>query len=227
MPDDNLLADLKNKKRELIEKFKTEHPEIYSWLVENHIDLQSLGKYSANIATALAVTFSTNTAVNTIIPKPLTPHVKIIEKEELYGLNEDERGGLVWERYGHIIKRVAKKYDLDSGVIFATIMIESGGNTYAIRHEPQIGDSSYGLGQILFGTAVLLEYEGSPQQLYDPETNIELIGRYHRRNLDVYGNLSPQQLTIAYNTGNPYSTPHPGHLDKFNRWFSKVERFIG
>jgi len=226
MSDVQILEDLKNKKKTLIEKFKSDHPEIYAWLVENHIDLQNLGKYSANIATALAITFSANTSVNTIAPKPLTPYVKVIEKEELYGLNEEEKGKLVWERYGHIIKRVAEKYDLDPGVIFATIMVESGGNTYAIRHEPQINDSSYGLGQILYGTAVLIEYEGTPQQLFDPETNIELIGRYHRRNLDVYGNLSPQQLTTAYNTGNPYSYALPGHIDKFNKWFNKVERFI-
>jgi soluble lytic murein transglycosylase-like protein len=226
MSDQQLLQDLKEKKESLITKFKKEHPEIYTWLLENQISIQDLGKYSANIASALALTIVSSKKVDTIAQKGLTPQVKVIEREELYGLNEEEKGRLVWERYGHIIERVAKKYDIDPGVIFATIMIESGGNTYAIRHEPSIGDSSYGLGQILYGTAVLLEYEGTPSQLFDPEVNIELTGRYHRRNLDVYGDLTPQQLTIAYNTGTPYNRPLPGHLEKFNRWFDKVERFI-
>jgi soluble lytic murein transglycosylase-like protein len=225
MSDKDILQRLKEKKEELISNFKIEHPEIYTWLLENQISIQELGKYSQSIAAALAITYSANT-VETIAPKPLTPQVKIIERDEFMGLSEEEKGNLVWERYGHIIKRVAKKYDLDPGVIFATIMIESGGDTYAIRHEPQINDASYGLGQMLYGTSVLMGYEGAPNGLFDPEVNIDLIGRYHRRNLDVYGDLTPQQLTIAYNTGTPYNSPHPGHIDKFNRWFSKVERFI-
>ncbi|MFC1625253.1 transglycosylase SLT domain-containing protein [Patescibacteria group bacterium] len=227
MPDQKILQDLKDKRDSLISKFKKEHPDIYTWLLENQLSIQDLGRYSANIASALALTLVTSKKVDTIAQKGLTPHVKVIEREELYGLDDEEKGKLVWQRYGHIIERVAKKYDIDPGLIFATIMIESGGNTYAIRHEPSIGDSSYGLGQILYGTAVLLEYDGTPAQLFDPEVNIELIGRYHKRNIKVYGNLTPQQLTIAYNTGTPYNQPHPGHLDKFNRWFNKVREFIG
>jgi len=232
MPDDKLLEELKkyrNKLRKdkklIIEKIKTEHKDFYTWLIEHQIDLTNLNKYSASIATALAITVSGLAPVETIAPQ-LTPQVKIIQPKELYGLNEEEKGKLVWKRYGHIIKRVSRKYALDSGLIFATIMIESGGNTYAVRYEPQINDASYGLGQILFGTAAGLEYEGNPNGLFDPEVNIELIGRYHRRNMDVYGNLSPQQLTTAYNTGSPYNYALPGHVEKFNKWFNKVNNFM-
>lgn len=209
----------------IIEKIKTDHKGFYTWLIENKIDLTNLNKYSASIAIALALTISGLTPVETIAPQ-LTPQVKVIQPKELYGLTEEEKGKLVWERYGHIIKRVSRKYALDPGLIFATIMIESGGNTYAVRYEPQINDASYGLGQILFGTSVGLEYEGNPQGLFDPEVNIELIGRYHRRNMDVYGNLTPQQLTTAYNTGSPYNYALPGHVEKFNKWFNRVNNFM-
>lgn len=220
--------ELDKKQAALLEKFKTEHGDLYTWFVENEIDLNNLSKYSLNIAAAFVISMN----VLDLYYKPtdkldLTPQVQIIQVDELRGLNEDQKAKLVWERYGHIINRVAKKYDLDPKLIFATIMIESGGNTYAVRYEPRINDASYGLGQILFGTAIGLEFEGTPQQLFDPEVNIELIGRYHKRNMTVYGGkLTPQELTTAYNTGSPYNKALPGHLNKFNKWYEKAGGFV-
>ena len=101
-------------------------------------------------------------------------------------------------------------------------MVKRDGNTYARREEPQISDASYGLGQILYGTARGLGFDGKPDELYDPETNIDLIGKYHKRTVERYGELSVDQLVTAYNAGNPYGSPYPGHLVKFNNWLTKL-----
>ena len=224
---------LLQKQASLIEDLKVRHSDIYNWFLDDSIDLRSLAKYSANIAAALAIVlkpgdFSVKWVSDkkTEAPK-LEPVVRLIEVDELAGKTEDEKVKLVQERYGHIIKRAAEKYSVDEKLILATIMLESGGNTYAVRQEPQINDASYGLGQILYGTARGMGFKGSAEEMFDPEVNIELTARYHRRNMDVYGQeLTPTQLTTAYNAGSPYSTPYPGHLTKFEKWYEKVGNLL-
>ncbi|MCA9308324.1 hypothetical protein KC980_02320, partial [candidate division WWE3 bacterium] len=82
--------------------------------------------------------------------------------------------------------------------------------------------------QILYGTARGIGFEGPPEKLYDPEVTIDLIAKYHARNQEVYKeNLTPEQLTIAYNAGSPYNTPHPGHINKFRRWYMMSGGLIG
>lgn len=240
--------DLLNQQDELINLIKTKHPDFYSWAVKNNIDFRDLSIYAANIATAFTITinslgtplaslqFDANSVLNTPKQEVNTLNtnntnknneIKLIEVSELSGLSESQKAVIVYDRYGPIINDVAQKYQLDPKLILATILLESGGNTYAIRHEPQINDASYGLGQILYGTAKLIGFEGTPDDLYNPEINIDLIGKYHRRNMDVYGpNLTPEQLTIAYNAGSPYSSPYPGHLQKFNKWFREARHLI-
>ncbi|KKU30899.1 MAG: Lytic transglycosylase [candidate division WWE3 bacterium GW2011_GWA1_46_21] len=211
---------LLQEQKTLVEMFKKKHSSLYSWLIEKQINVEDLRKYSASIAAALVVSLSAASPEKQP-PKELVPQVVEIRKTELQGLSEDQKVALVWNRYGDVINRVSAKYDLDPNVILATIMIESGGDAQAIRHEPRINDASYGLGQILYGTATGIGYRGVPEKLYDPEVNIELIGRYHRRNLNVYGDLTPQQLTTAYNAGSPYSYALPGHVAKFNKFYEK------
>jgi len=216
---------LLKQQEELVKILKTKHKDAYDWMKESNIDPLNLKAHSASLAAAMVLAVAA-TAPTKEVPQ-LTPQVKQIEVSELRGKSEEQKAELVWKRYGFTIRRAATKYNIDPKVIFATIMLESGGDTYAIRHEPQIGDASYGLGQILYGTAMGIGFEGNPQDLFDPEVNIELIARYHRRNLDVYGELTPHQLTIAYNAGSPYSSPHPGHINKFQKWFNQVEKFTG
>lgn len=220
-------GQLKKQREELLNILKTKHASFYTWMKENKIDPLNLGSYSVTLASVATIALSSISYQPKGQIQTLTPQVHIIKTEELVGKSDEEKAELVWKRYGHIIKRAAKKYDLDPGLIFATIMIESGGNTYAKRYEPHINDASYGLGQLLFGTARLMGFEGSPNDLYDPEVNIELIARYHTRNNKVYGGLSPEELTTAYNTGSPYSNPLPGHLNKFNKWFNAVKSYMG
>jgi soluble lytic murein transglycosylase-like protein len=208
----------------LLDKLKLKNPSVYDWFVSRSIDLQNLSKYTSGIALAIALATAQPTSV-TASPEVETvknQSVAIIRPEELKGKTELERAALVWSRYGSLIRGAAEEYDLDPNLIFATIMVESGGNTYAIRQEPRIRDASYGLGQILYGTARGIGYRGTPEGLFDPEVNIKLIAKYHKRNFDHYSDLDSKELTIAYNTGSPYKRPHPGHLVKFDKWYNSL-----
>ena len=216
-------TDLIKQQNQLLEEIKRKHEDFYLWATHNEVDLRNLKKYSATITAALLISLSAANAKPLEQKPQLVPMVQVIQPAELRVLDEDAKAKLVWKRYGNTIHRASQKYNVDSNLIFSTIMVESGGNTYAIRQEPRIGDASYGLGQILYGTAVGIGYEGSPDSLYDPEVNIDLVGRYHKRNLEVYGGkLTTDQLITAYNTGNPYSYALPGHLAKFYKWYVKT-----
>jgi soluble lytic murein transglycosylase-like protein len=204
-------------------QIKKKNPAVFNWLVEHQLDLENIGKFTSGIATAIALAVATTPQVNDVqAAQTATVQAPILTREELKGKTDIERAALVWSRYGHLIRRSATEYDLDPNLIFATIMVESGGNTYAIRQEPRIHDASYGLGQLLYGTARSLGYRGTPEGLYDPAVNIDLIARYHARNFARYQDLSAEELTIAYNTGSPYKRAIPGHLTKFNKWYNSL-----
>lgn len=185
------------------------------------IDLSKFQSYASSIAATIAFVTTQPIAAAPSVPTSITV-APSLSKAELKSKTDLERATLVWARYGHWIRGAAEEYDLDPNLIFATIMVESGGDTFAIRHEPRINDASYGLGQILYGTAKGLGYRGKPEGLYDPETNIYLIAKYHKRNFDHYTELNPVELTTAYNTGSPYKRPHPGHLAKFDKWYNSL-----
>lgn len=208
----------------LLDTLKLKNKPLYDWLTSRSIDLQNLGKYTSSIA--LAITLATARPLTPVqamdTPANLLASVTPISPSELRGKSDLERANLVWARYGYLIRRSAEQYDLDPNLIFATIMVESGGNTYAIRHEPRIHDASYGLGQLLYGTARGIGYRGTPEGLFDPAVNIDLIAKYHKRNFDHYTELNPVQLTTAYNTGSPYKRPTAGHLTKFDKWYNSL-----
>lgn len=121
--------------------------------------------------------------------------------------------------FNSVISEVAKRYNLDPQLIYATIMTESEGNIYAFRYEPDIKDASFCAGQILLNTARSLGFEGQPKELYKPETCIDLVGKYYRRMLDTYGKLTPLQLATAYNAGSPWKSAVYGHLVRFSYWY--------
>lgn len=212
----------------LLDKLKLKNPALYAWFISRGIDLQNLGKYTSGMALAISLATTTplptapTTPATTLTSSAVKQSLQIIKPEELRGKSDLERANLVWARYGSLIRHTAEVYDLDPNLIFATIMVESGGDTYAVRQEPRIHDASYGLGQLLFGTARGLGYRGAPEGLFDPEVNIDLIGRYHKRNFDHYTDLSPEELTTAYNSGSPYGRAIPGHLAKFDKWYHSL-----
>jgi len=208
----------------LVDNLKKSNKIVYDWLVARGIDLSNLGKNTTHFITAAS--FLLTLPKNAILPPPdidLAPVSEETLKESGKSMKDTERGQKVWAEYGQFIRESAAEYNVDPNLIFATIMIESGGNTRAVRYEPRLNDASYGLGQLLYSTARGIGYRGDPAGLYDPATNIDLIAKYHRRNLDHYGHLTAQELTVAYNTGSPYKKAWPGHITKFNKWYNRVE----
>jgi len=207
----------------LLDKLKGKNPAVYDWFLSRSIDFQNLAKYTSGLALAITLAMGqpTVSAQNSSMLEILAS-TTTITPGELRGKTDLERANLVWTRYGYLIRQSAEKYELDPDLIFATIMVESGGNTYAIRQEPRLHDASYGLGQLLYSTARGIGYRGTPDGLFDPATNIDLIAKYHKRNFDHYSELNPVQLTTAYNTGSPYKRPTAGHLTKFDKWYNSL-----
>jgi soluble lytic murein transglycosylase-like protein len=223
---------IKEEKKKLVNNIKDEFSEITAWLEENGIDLENLEKYLKSISaialasitvvgTALIAGVETSAQTNKSLDKE--QKVMIMNSDTLPDPTTEQKEAIeIWNKYSKEINESSQKYKVDPRLIFATIMVESRGNPEAYRYEPSINDASYGLGQLLYGTAVLMGYDGQPQELKDPEVNIDLIARYHRYNLDVYGELSVEQVATAYNAGNPYGTPIYGHVEKFNNWYQIV-----
>ncbi|WP_168185872.1 lytic transglycosylase domain-containing protein [Magnetospirillum sp. ME-1] len=94
----------------------------------------------------------------------------------------------------------------DIADVLAVIQIESSFRPGAYRAEPQINDASYGLMQILSRTAADRGYDGPPEGLYDPETNILFGMRHLRWSWDYLarrmGSAPPRSLWIgSYNAG--------------------------
>lgn len=56
--------------------------------------------------------------------------------------------------------------------VLAIIEIESSFRPWAVRQEPQIGDASLGLMQLLSTTAADRGFRGNPESLLEPEINI-------------------------------------------------------
>ena len=102
--------------------------------------------------------------------------------------------------YEDIIGKYARLYNVPEVWIQGVIAQESSGNPMAYRAEPSIHDASYGLMQLLYGTAKGLGYIGTPEGLYDPDTNIglgtKLLGQWRLK----YGD-DVQAVYSAYNSG--------------------------
>lgn len=112
--------------------------------------------------------------------------------------------------FNPIVETAASAWDVDAALIKAIIGAESEFNPNAYRAEPQIGDASYGLMQLLYETAKSLGYTGSTGGLFDPTTNIRLGTRYLA---DLTKQASARGYGVdsaisAYNAG--FSTVRPG-----------------
>lgn len=221
----SIKAKLIAKKEKLKNELKTKHAAAYKWLIDHNIDLDNLQKYSKNIAALVTLANQLVAGQHAFIPLPKpTPVVKIDKEENTTDMRDSQvddsvKAKKVWQEYGEIIEKVAQKYDVDPQLIFATIMTESEGNPKAYRYEPHINDASFGLGQVLYSTAVSLGFTGSPEDIYRPEIAIDLIGKFHRNTIDTYGQLSPERMTVVYNTGQLFGYPTYGHLARFKSWY--------
>jgi soluble lytic murein transglycosylase-like protein len=220
----------------IIQNIKDEYSEITEWLEINGVDLKELGKYIKSLSAIALVSITVITSALIAGVETSAKTNESIKKEQKVitmnsdslpsPTNEEQEAIEIWNKYAQEINVSAEKYKVDPRLIFATIMVESRGNPDAYRYEPSINDASYGLGQLLYGTAVLMGFDGEPQHLREPQTNIDLIARYHRYNLDVYGELNVDQIATAYNAGNPYGTAIYGHVEKFNNWYKIVSALV-
>jgi soluble lytic murein transglycosylase-like protein len=104
--------------------------------------------------------------------------------------------------YESIIAAASETYAVPVPWIQAVIGTESSWKADAYRYEASIKDASYGLMQLLSTTAKALGYSGTPEGLYDPETNINLGTKLLSQLRTRYGdNFS--RVYSAYNSGNP------------------------
>lgn len=103
-------------------------------------------------------------------------------------------------QYDGLIVAVAGKHGVDPYLVKAIIAAESNFNAKAYRSEPRIEDASYGLMQVLAGTAKWMGYTGPEQGLYDPEINVEVGTKFLRYLLDHF-NGDMLKAISGYNTG--------------------------
>jgi soluble lytic murein transglycosylase-like protein len=80
----------------------------------------------------------------------------------------------------------------------------------AYRAEPSVNDASYGLMQVLLGTARSIGYSGTAEQLYDPQTNITVGTSFLSQLLRTAANAGwgMDSAISAYNAG--FSSDRPG-----------------
>lgn len=121
-------------------------------------------------------------------------------------------------RYLDIIRSVKKKNGwehIPDALTLATIDTESSFVPDAIREEAN--DNSYGLMQILYGTARDMGFRGDPEDLLNPETNIFYGTKYQAW---LYKRYSDWDAVIhAYNEG-------PGNYDKGKRVYTYYSRIM-
>lgn len=106
--------------------------------------------------------------------------------------------------YDGLFDMSATRYNVPFAWLKAIAITESSLNPNAMRPEPQIGDASYGLMQILMRTAKGLGFQGSEMDLYNPSTNIDLGAKLIAENIHRFG-MDFQAVYSAYNSGSSVS----------------------
>jgi soluble lytic murein transglycosylase-like protein len=108
-----------------------------------------------------------------------------------------------YNQYDQIIQAASVNYGVSVPLIKAVIMTESSFNPNAYRAEPAINDGSYGLGQLLFRTAVWLGVlpndPSRANELFEPVKNIDGTTRYLAKLQAKYENVD--DIYAAYNSG--------------------------
>jgi hypothetical protein len=118
--------------------------------------------------------------------------------------------------YGDAIYQAAKRHELDSLLLAAVVEAESGFDARALSP-----DGAVGLAQVLPGTGLAL----SPEELQDPEKNLNEGARYLRQLLDLYqGDLA--LALAAYNAGPGSVARHRG-VPPFRETRTFVSRVLG
>ena len=97
--------------------------------------------------------------------------------------------------FENLIQKYASQFGVQPYVIQAIILTESSGNPNA---KGPTGD--YGLMQITLPTARRLGFTGTPEELFDPETNIRL-GVKLLADIRAHGATELAEMYSVYNCG--------------------------
>ena len=117
------------------------------------------------------------------------------------------------KQYANEIAAAANKYNVPAALIMGHIKQESGFNPSAVRQEPAINDASYGMMQLLLGTAKTLDPGATVDKLYNAGYNIDLGTKYIAQNLKRYNNNITDAIA-AYNAGSAYKTQDGKYISK-------------
>lgn len=93
-----------------------------------------------------------------------------------------------------LVYDVALREGVDPELAFRMVNLESGFNARAKSRA-----NAYGLAQVQLATARFYEPQITVEQLYEPETNLEIGLRYFRDLLETYGDV--RLALLAYNRG--------------------------
>lgn len=110
------------------------------------------------------------------------------------------------QKYSEYVEEYAKKYELDPLLIYSIIKAESN-----FKEDAKSNSNAIGLMQVMLTTGQemgkdLRKEKITEEELYKPETNIEIGVKYFKSLLDKYNNYN--LAIIAYNAG-------MGNLDKW------------
>ena len=148
-----------------------------------------------------------------------------------------------------IIERYALEFNVNHKLLHALILMESGGNRYAVQFQPGyrhlyqpyefakklsityvtekvFQQSSHGYVQIMGGTARSLGFKGYPVQLYEPDTNIRLGAKFLGLLKKQYS--SESDIISAYNQGQPFKRAdgtytNQAYVDKVKKLLLQLE----
>ena len=97
--------------------------------------------------------------------------------------------------FENLIQKYASQFDIEPHIIRAIIMTESSGDPNA-----KGPTEDYGLMQMTLPTASRLGFSGTPEELFDPETNIRL-GVKLLANIRAHGAAGLAEMYSVYNCG--------------------------
>lgn len=126
------------------------------------------------------------------------------------------------------VYREATKWKIPADLIRAVIWVESRGDPNAERYERKLDDTSWGLMQILLGTAKEMGFTKGAPELLKPEVNLHFGCKYLTKQLSRYGGDIPSAIA-AYNAGGAYKRRgvfvNQPHVNKVMSAYKSLQKY--
>jgi len=150
----------------------------------------------------------------------------------------------------NVIKKKASEFNIDPWLLAAICWQESRGFVYAVRYEPSyrwvyqvekfakmqkiteeteknLQMQSYGLAQIMGGTARWLDFTGPLPALYKPENNLYWASKYIKYLMSKYS--KDADIIAAYNAGSVVKTnrgyKNQTYVDKVFNNYKQIKNY--